>query len=203
MTPLTDDKLTDFHTWKRAGIALEPFKYTFKGEEFSCGAKECFLTQDMYRGHHNYGMQFYFGLAQGVTDAGDYYGILLQAGIGSKYTGADRASEDQININGEVFKLDQIKMEHKVNDERSAASGNQEQDVHFSTLEGEEKRFPENSCKVVFKSDKVYKEGVNLVLLAHRRDLHMGTYDIDCIIEGKTIKQSNVRGMYEHIWSRI
>ena len=187
MTPLADDKLSDFHTWKRAGIALEPFKYTFKGEEFSCGVNECFLTQDMYRGHHNYGMQFYFGLAQGLTDAGDYYGILVQAGIGSKYTSADRASEDQININGEVHKLDQMHVEMKVNEERSAATGNTETDVHFSTVEGDNKRFPENSCKVVFKSDKMYWEGVNLVLIAHRRDLHMGTYDIDCTIDGKVI----------------
>jgi len=30
-TPLADDKLTEFHTWKRAGIPLEPFKYSFEG----------------------------------------------------------------------------------------------------------------------------------------------------------------------------
>ena len=42
--PMTEDKLTNFHTWKRAGIPLEPFTYTFKGEEFTCGAKECFMT---------------------------------------------------------------------------------------------------------------------------------------------------------------
>ena len=41
--PLADDKLSEFHTWKRAGIALEPFTYTFKGKEFSCGEKECFM----------------------------------------------------------------------------------------------------------------------------------------------------------------
>ena len=35
--PLADDKLTDFETWKRAGIALEPFEYDFKGQRFSCG----------------------------------------------------------------------------------------------------------------------------------------------------------------------
>lgn len=75
--PLADDKLTDFETWKRAGIAFEPFTYTYKGEEFNCGEKECFLTQDMYRGHHSYGMQFYFGTVQGVTESGDTFGIVM------------------------------------------------------------------------------------------------------------------------------
>ena len=40
------------------------------------------MTQDMYRGHHNYGMQFYFGTAQGVSESGDSFGIVLQEGIG-------------------------------------------------------------------------------------------------------------------------
>ncbi len=52
-------------------------------------------------------MQFYFAMVQGVTYDGDTFGIVMQEGIGSKYKGKDRASEDHININGEVFKLDQ------------------------------------------------------------------------------------------------
>jgi len=157
----------------------------------------------MYRGHHNYGMQFYFGSAMGVTDEGDVYGFVLQEGIGTKYQGADRASEDHININGEVHKLDQMKIEFKKNEERSAANGNTESDVHFSVVESDKHSFPQNKCTVVFKSEKEYKEGINAVIIAHRRYLHMGTYDVDCSIEGKTIKQTDVRGMFEHIWSRI
>lgn len=51
-------------------------------------------------------MQFYFALVQGTTMQGDTFGIIMQEGIGQKYTGKDRASEDHININGEVHKLD-------------------------------------------------------------------------------------------------
>lgn len=127
----------------------------------------------------------------------------MQVGIGSSYSSADRASEDHININGEVFKLDQTMVEFKLNEEKSAATGNTESDVYMTTLEGEKKAFPDNSCKMIFSSDKMYKEGVNLVLIAHRRDWHIGTYEIDCNIDGKIIKQSKVRGMFEHIWSRI
>eukprot|EP00354_Favella_ehrenbergii_P011960 CAMPEP_0170456206 /NCGR_PEP_ID=MMETSP0123-20130129/3919_1 /TAXON_ID=182087 /ORGANISM="Favella ehrenbergii, Strain Fehren 1" /LENGTH=166 /DNA_ID=CAMNT_0010719609 /DNA_START=270 /DNA_END=770 /DNA_ORIENTATION=+ len=61
-TPLTEDKLTTFVTWKRAGIPLKSCEYTFGGQSFSLGEGECSLTTDMYRGHHNYGMAFYFGL---------------------------------------------------------------------------------------------------------------------------------------------
>ncbi len=46
-------------------------------------------------------------MVQGATYDGDTFGIVMQEGIGSKYKGKDRASEDHININGEVFKLDQ------------------------------------------------------------------------------------------------
>ena len=113
VTPLADDKLTEFHTWKRAGIKLQAFTYTFEGVEYACGAKECMLTTDQYRGHHNYGMQFHFALVQGITSAGDSFGIILQEGIGSGYSGVDRASEDHININGEVHKLDQTDFEVK------------------------------------------------------------------------------------------
>ena len=33
-TPLADDKLTNFHTWKRAGIPVEPTSYTYAGKEY-------------------------------------------------------------------------------------------------------------------------------------------------------------------------
>ena len=64
------------------------------------------LTTDQFRGHHNYGMQFYFATLQGVTEEGESFGIVLQQGLGSKYKGVDRATEDHINIDGKVFKLD-------------------------------------------------------------------------------------------------
>lgn len=46
VTPLDEDLLTEFHTWKRAGIPLEPFKYNFEGKEYSCESKKCFMTTD-------------------------------------------------------------------------------------------------------------------------------------------------------------
>ena len=117
--PLTADKKTEFITWKRAGIPLEPFVYDYKGRSYFCDRKKCLMTTDQFRGHHNYGMQFYFGLMQGYTDAGDAYGIVLSEGIGHKYPELDRATEDHININGVVHKLDKIDVVLTANEEKS------------------------------------------------------------------------------------
>ena len=46
VTPLTEDITTYFETWKRAGIPLAPFTYTFKGKEYKCGENECLMTTD-------------------------------------------------------------------------------------------------------------------------------------------------------------
>lgn len=94
-------------------------------------------------------------------------------------------------------------VEFQNNPERSAVTGNTESDIYMTTYNGENKNFPSNTCKVVFSSEQMYKEGVNLMLLAHRRDWHIGTYEVDCEIDGKEIKLSKARGMFEHIWSRI
>ena len=47
-----------------------------------------------------------------------------------------------------------------------------------------------------------HKTGVNLVLIAHRRDLYHGSYDVNCVIDGKVIQESGVRGFFELVWSR-
>jgi len=199
VTPLTDDKFTEFVTWKRAGIPLKPFKYKIAGTEYTCGPRECLLTTDQYRGHHNYGMQFHFALAQGTTSAGDAFGIILQEGIGSKYSALDRASEDHINVNGEVFKLDQADFQV----ERIEADGKKAFKVAISTRSGDSMHFPENTCKLSFESSLYLKEGINLVLLAHRRDFFYGTYSVDCTVQGgKVIQESAVKGFFEHVWSR-
>lgn len=119
VTPLREDKTTYFETWKRVGIPLSKFTGTWKGKDVSVEETDeqalanYMITTDQYRGKHGYGMSFYFGTMQGVTDDGDAFGIIVQEGIGVKYRGLDRASEDHININGKVYKLDQITIDWK------------------------------------------------------------------------------------------
>ena len=109
--PLSDEKQHYFQTWKTAAIPLHEFSYGYGGQEFRCGKNECLLTTDQYRTHPDYGMAFWFFTASTVTADGRTVGIVLTDGIGSSYTGQDRASEDHVNLGGKVHKLDQSNAE--------------------------------------------------------------------------------------------
>lgn len=76
-TPMTDDKLTTFFTWKRSGIPLVKCDYTFEGKSYSLDKGQCMITTDQYRGHHNYGMAFHFGIVQGRTASGSTYALIV------------------------------------------------------------------------------------------------------------------------------
>ena len=64
----------------------------------------------MFRGYPNYGMNFWFLTVSMKTEDGKTLGIVMEDGIGSEYCSRDRATEDHINYNGKVFKLDQTKV---------------------------------------------------------------------------------------------
>lgn len=152
------------------------------------------MTTDMYRGHHNYGMQFFFATVQGVTTDGDVFGIGMQEGIGRAYPGTDRASEDSITIDGRVYKLDSSTFEFVWKTDDVA-------DKELKTIT-EDKMFPDNSCELSFKPDKAFSEGFNLVFLAHKREYELGLFDVNCRIGNKWIEAKNARGFFELVWSR-
>ena len=64
------------------------------------------MTTDQYRTHPDYGMSFWFLTVSVVTSDGKTLGIIMSDGIGSGYSGQDRATEDHVNYNGKVHKLD-------------------------------------------------------------------------------------------------
>ena len=51
-------------------------------------------------------MSFWFLTASVITADGKTLGIIMSDGIGSGYSGRDRATEDHVNYNGKVHKLD-------------------------------------------------------------------------------------------------
>ena len=51
-------------------------------------------------------MAFWFFTASTVIADGRTVGVVLSDGIGSGYTGLDKASEDHVNVAGKVHKLD-------------------------------------------------------------------------------------------------
>lgn len=105
-------------------------------------------------------MQFYFAMVQGATYDGDTFGIVMQEGIGSKYKGKDRASEDHININGEVFKLDQSDIKISFDQEIYDTTGQIVNLVTMKTTSSEQNQYPGNSCELSFRSELTLSEGV-------------------------------------------
>ena len=138
---------------------------------------------------------------QGYTSEGDSYAIVMQEGIGSKYKETDRASEDHVNINGKVYKLDQSNFHFEYDEKKAKETGEHKWTLTIETTQNS-KIFEENYCKLTFNSALNINEGVNLVFLAQRRYLELGYYDIDCEIEGKKIQEKGVQGMFEHLWIR-
>ena len=156
VAPLTDEKQHFFRTWKTAGIPLNPMTYWYDGKQFACGVNECLVTTDQYRTHPDYGMAFWFFTVTTVTPDGRTVGLVLTDGIGSGYTGQDRASEDHANVAGKVHKLDQSVADYD--------RDNLMNPVRIRTAGGE-RRFA-NSCTLIFSADSKDKDGANLFLIA-------------------------------------
>ena len=74
--------------------------------------------------------------------------------------------------------------------------------MHLSTISEDKRVFPQRSCSLTFHSDMKTFEGINLLFFAHRRDFELGTFDIDCTIDGTQVKAEKVRGFHELVWAR-
>ena len=85
-----------------------------------------------------------------------------------------------------MHKLDQSRLSFKNLPEKSDMWGNA-WEVTIETT-SESKVFPDNHCKVVFNSDQKFKDGLNFVVVAHVRNWELGTFEVDCQIEGRQVK---------------
>jgi hypothetical protein len=80
--------------------------YRYKDTTYTC--KDCLISLDSYRGHHNYGLKYTYMHVQTHLADGRTFGLGIQDGIGAtQYKGKDRATEDHANIDGKVYKLGQ------------------------------------------------------------------------------------------------
>ena len=151
------------------------------------------MTTDQFRTHPDYGMAFWFLTVSMMTPDGKTLGIVMQDGIGSRYTGRDRATEDHINYNGKVHKLDQTIVEFD--------SDNLMNPIRANTIKGE-KRFTNNSCSLIYSAKHRDHDGVNLFLLAFVRDVTYGYANGNCIIDGEEVLVENAMGLFETVYSR-
>jgi hypothetical protein len=116
LTPLSDDKTRYFATIKKSGLPLNAFSYTYDGEVYDVPQGKALITIDSATSMPNYGMSYFFAIMQGQTEDGTNVGLLMQDGIGSQYSGTDRATEDSITVNGKAYKLDRTNLLMDYND---------------------------------------------------------------------------------------
>ena len=120
-------------------------------------------------------------------------------GFGSDYHGADKASEDHIVINGEIYKLDVSEMEYDPEDYLKPRK------IRTKTPQNlyQTKKFPERHCEVSFESVGTLKDGVNLVALSFSQTVVYGYFSGSCQLEeGRTVSFSKVFGHVEHMSTR-
>ena len=130
-----------FETWKTAALPLNKFDYAYNGQKFTCESKECLLTTDQFNTYPDYGLAFWFLTISMVTPDGKTLGVVMQDGIGSGYSGRDRATEDHINYNGKVHKLDMTVVEFDAD--------NLMNPIRANTVK-KDKKFENNSCSLIF-----------------------------------------------------
>ena len=140
--PLDDTKKQFFETWKTAAIPLHEFDYGYDGKTFKCGKNQCLLTTDQFNTHPDYGLAFWFLTLSMETTDGKTLGIVMTDGIGSGYSGRDRATEDHINYNGKVYKLDQTIVDFDAD--------NLMNPIRANTLPKDKRKFANNSCSLIF-----------------------------------------------------
>ena len=68
-------------------------------------------------------------------------------------------------------------------------------------LEG--RHFEANGCNLKYTAAYNNKEGVNLILLAHKRDVTYGYFDGICEVEGKEVKIERAWGFFELVFTRL
>lgn len=114
IAPLSDDLTYFFSSTKQLGIQLEG-SYVLNGEYYECipGSVDqyCLLTTDSVRQNPDYGLSYYWATFQTVLPDGQSLSISMSDGIGTNYSSNDRASEDFVQLNGKIYKLDQSELE--------------------------------------------------------------------------------------------
>ena len=68
---------------------------------------------------------------------------------------------------------------------------------------GVPKMFEANGCRLKYTPSYKETEGMNLVLLAHMREVTYGYYDGTCEVEGKTITFDRAWGFFELVYTRL
>lgn len=82
--PLSQDRTQYFTTMKKLGLGVVG-DYTYHGKKYECTSanKDCLLTIDNGRGHHNYGVAYYWALMMTKLEDGRVLSLNLGDGFGT------------------------------------------------------------------------------------------------------------------------
>ena len=152
------------------------------------------MSIENYIGHFDYGLAYYMINFNTFTEDGKSVGVFMTDGIGSKYVGTDRATADQISVDGKVYKLDQTKLQFN-------AANLQDKVSAETILEG--RHFEKNGCKLSYQAKYKEDEGVNLAVLAHRRNVTYGYFIGFCEVDGMEVQIHNAWGFFELVYTRL
>jgi len=94
-----------------------------------------------------------------VLPDGKSIGISLSDGIGVHYSSNDRASEDFVQLDGKIYKLDQSELEFDRKDYMKP---------HRVKSSTKKKHFERAHCEFDFEPTGKFEEGVNLLAIAFK-----------------------------------
>ena len=152
------------------------------------------MSIENYIGHFNYGLAYYMINFNSFTEDGKSIGAFMTDGIGSQYGFTDRATADQISIDRKVYKLDQTKLNFNPANLKDTVTAE-------TILEG--RHFETNSCKLSYKAEYKEDEGVNLAVLAHRRNVTYGYFTGFCEVDGEEVQIQKAWGFFELVYTRL
>ena len=149
ITPLNNEKTQYFLTNKKIGVPVSA-QYTYNGKKYDTKA---LMTIDNFRSHCDYGMSYWWMNMQVVLPDGRPFALSLGDGIGSGYSGIDRASEDFASLQGRVYKLDQSVLTY---DKENIMTSKQIKTMKNSY----------SSCELTYTPQELQNLGINLMVFA-------------------------------------
>ena len=157
--PLSDDKTHYLANSKKGGVVTTG-SYTIKGKKYECKNNDCQIMIDLGRGHHNYGVAYYWVLLQGKLKDGRTFMINIGDGFGSEFHSLDKASEDFIVVENKYYKLDLLRLDYDPKDYLKPKV------IRTANEDPSKRIFKDRNCELKFEPVGKVKEGLNLGAIA-------------------------------------
>ena len=147
------------------------------------------MTQDSFRAHMNYPVNYFFALVQTPLSDGRTLGIMMGDGFGSSYTGKT-SNEDFLTLNGIAHKLDVTQLEE---DRSNIMSLKHLKSVNLDRFGA--------SCDLVYEPKYKQDTIVYLVVFSFQQRATYGRFSGTCEVNGEQIKVDSW-GFFEHVHMR-